>query len=173
MVLAEFPQAQRNKQGEYTKALSRELLADELHKLFEAQRSFGNFQASEVIEKAILGNGDRKSGFLWIQKPALSGQNLLKMIGHCTFEKTEYRAPKASFSAERHVWLTKLNNLRIVESGNLRPLTKAEHICALNLPYSQSGDFTYKQLRAALVGNGIWSKVDFSIRFSGLTYGIE
>ena len=173
MVLGEFPEAQRNKQGEYTKALSRELLAQELIKLFQAQRGFGNSYASTAMELAVMGNGDRKSGFLWLQKPALSGENLLKMLGHCTFEKNEFRAPKASFSAERHVWLTKLNNLRLVEMGNLRPLTKPEHSIALNLPYQQASDFTYKQLRAALVNHGLWTKGDHSLRFAGLTYGIE
>lgn len=135
MVLGEFPGAQRNKQGEYTKALSRELLAQELKKLFEVQRGFGNLQASAEMESVVMGNGDRKSGFLWLQKPALSGEKLIKMLGHCTFEPTEYRAPKASFSAERHVWLTKLNNLRVIETGNLRPLSRSEHVAAINLPY--------------------------------------
>ena len=52
------------------------------------------------------------------------------MLGRCTFEKTEYRAPKASFTAERHVWLTKLNNLRVVEDGRSRPLNGAERAAA-------------------------------------------
>ena len=150
MVLGEFPEAQRNKQGEYTKALSRKLLAQELKQLFEAQRAFGNIHASKAMESAVLGNDDRKSGFLWLQKPALSGLNLLKMLGHCTFEPTEYRAPKASFSAERHVWLTKLNNLRVVETGNIRPLTKSEHNIALNLPYQQASELSYRQIRTIL-----------------------
>lgn len=173
MVLAEFPGAQRNKQGEYTKALSRELLGEELRKLFEAQRSFGNSHATSDIELAILGNGDRNSGFLWLQKPSLSGAKLLNMLGYCTFEKTEFRAPKASFSAERHVWLTKLNNLRVVDAGNYRPLTKSEHIIALKLPYQQANDFTYRQMRAAFVDNGLWTKGESRLRFSGLTYGVE
>ena len=118
MVLAEFPDAQRNKQGDYSKALSRVLLGDELKTLFEHQRKLGNPHASEELEAAILGNGDHKSGLFWAQNPALAGNDLLKMLGHCTFEKSEYRAPKASFTAERHVWLTRLNNLRIVVDGD-------------------------------------------------------
>ncbi len=149
MVIHEFPGAQRNKQGDYSKALSRELLADELKMLFQHQRDFGNSHASEKLEAAILGNGDKKSGLFWAQKPALAGKDLLKMLGHCTFEKAEYRAPKASFTAERHVWLTRLNNLRIVVDGNLRPLTEAERQVALPLPYNQASDFSYKQLRKA------------------------
>jgi CRISPR-associated endonuclease Csn1 len=124
MVLAEFPDAQRNKQGDYGKALSRVLLAEEINLLFERQRALGNPHTGEAFQTAILGNGDRKSGLFWLQKPALSGDNLLKMLGHCTFEKAEYRAPKASFTAERHVWLTRLNNLRIAVDGVTRPLNE-------------------------------------------------
>lgn len=169
MVIHEFPDAQRNKQGDYSKALSRELLADELKLLFQRQRDFGNPHASEKLEAAILGNGDKKTGLFWAQKPALAGKDLLKMLGHCTFEKEEYRAPKASFTAERHVWLTRLNNLRIVVDGKMRSFTEAERQIALPLPYNQASDFSYKQLRKALTKAGLSD--DF--RFAGLSYPSE
>lgn len=89
MVLAEFPEAQRNKQGEYDKALSRLLLGDELAELFNRQRELGNSYASPEFEARIAGNGDHKSGLFWEQKPPLAGSDLLKMLGHCTFEKSE------------------------------------------------------------------------------------
>lgn len=180
MVTYEFPDAQRNKQGDYSKALSRELLADELKTMFQHQRDFGNPHASENLEATILGDGDKKSGLLWVQKPALSGKNLLEMLGRCTFErppkgslgpdgKGEYRAPKASFTAERHVWLTRLNNLRIVVDGTLRMLTEAERNIALPLPYEQASDFSYKQLRKALTKAGLSD----GFRFAGLSYPSE
>lgn len=167
MVLAEYPDAQRNKQGDYGKALSRISLSEELALLFQKQRAFGNPFADSSLEEALLGNGDRKSGLFWAQKPALAGSDLLKMLGKCTFEKAEYRAPKASFTAERHVWLTRLNNLRIVVDGTTRPLNDQERQLALPLPYQQSGDFTYKQLRAALIKAG---RLPDSFRFGGLSY---
>lgn len=142
MVLAEFPDTQRNKAGDYGKALSRVLLADELALLFRRQCELGNPHAGAELEAKILGNGDKKSGLLWEQKPPLAGADLLKMLGKCTFEKDEYRAPKASFTAERHVWLTRLNNLRIVVDGTTRGLNEAERRLALPLPYQQAGDFT-------------------------------
>lgn len=163
MVLAEFPDAQRNKAGDYGKALSRILLAGELALLFRRQRELGNPHADADLEAKILGNGDRKSGLFWEQRPPLAGADLLKMLGKCTFEKDEYRAPKASFTAERHVWLTRLNNLRIVVDGVTRPLNEAERRIALPLPYKQAGDFTFKQLRAALTKSGL---SDFN--FAGL-----
>lgn len=168
MVLAEFPDAQRNKQGEYRKALSRELLAKELALLFAKQREFGNQHASSTLETTILGSGDKKSGLFWQQKPALAGADLLKMLGMCTFEKGEYRAPKSSFTAERHVWLTRLNNLRIVTDGVTRQLTEQERQLCLPLPYQQAGDLTYKQLGNALTNTGLLAPDSF--KFIGLAY---
>ena len=180
MVLAEFPEAQRNKQGEYRKALSRVLLAKELALLFAQQRAFGNPYAPDELETAILGTGDRKSGLFWQQKPSLSGAALLKMLGRCTFERKslgrpggpdgegEYRAPKASFTAERHVWLTRLNNLRIVTDGITRQLTEQERSLCLPLPYRQAGDLIYKQLGSALTKAGLLEAGSF--KFIGLAY---
>lgn len=167
MVLAEFPDRQRNKKDDYSKSLSRVLLAEEMRLLFERQRALGNPHTGAAFQTAMLGNGDRKSGLFWLQKPALSGADLLKMLGRCTFEKTEYRAPKASFTAERHVWLTRLNNLRIVVGGVTRPLNAAERAIALPLPYQQAGDLTHKQLRAALVKAGTLSD---AFRFAKFPY---
>ena len=169
MVLVEFPQAQRNKHGEYSKALSRLLLADELKLLFESQRSLGNHQASDELQAVVLGNGDRKSGLFWAQKPALSGKDLLKMLGHCTFERAEFRAPKASFTAERHVWLTRLNNLRITVGGKTRSLTEGERSTCMLLPYQSGEIFKYKNLRTALVRAGL----DESFKFTGFSYPSE
>ncbi len=166
MVLAEFPDAQRNKRGQYDKALSRVLLGEELGLLFATQRRLGSPHTSEAFERLILGNGDRRSGLFWQQKPALAGADLLKMLGKCTFEQDEYRAPKASFSAERHVWLTRLNNLRIVVDGRSRPLNDAERQAALLLPY-QTESFKYKTLKTALIKAGLWND---DLRFGGLAY---
>ncbi|QYY25665.1 type II CRISPR RNA-guided endonuclease Cas9 [Diaphorobacter sp. MNS-0] len=166
MVLAEFPGAQRNKGGQYDKALSRVLLGEELALLFATQRRLGNPHASERFEALILGNGISRSGLFWQQKPALAGADLLKMLGNCTFEKDEYRAAKASFSAERHVWLTRLNNLRIVVDGRSRPLNEAERQTVLSLPY-QIESFKYKTLKGVLVKAGLWSD---DLRFGGLAY---
>lgn len=170
MVLSEFPDAQRNKYGEYTKAVPRAALADELALLFRRQRELGNSYTTSGMETSILGNGDRRSGLLWEQKPPLEGLALLKMLGHCTLERAEYRAPKASFTAERHVWLTRLNNLRIVVDGTVRPLSAAEREIAITLPYARSGDLTYRQLRTELVAK---TALPDSFRFAGLPYPSE
>jgi CRISPR-associated endonuclease Csn1 len=161
--------AARNKQGDYSKALSRVLLSEEFALLFKRQRELDNPHTSTEFEANILGNGDKKSGLFWEQNPALSGAALLTMLGKCTFEKSEYRAPKASFTAERHVWLTRLNNLRIVVDGTTRSLNEAERCIALPLPYEYDTDFTFKRLRIALVKAGLTP--DF--RFASLAYPSE
>lgn len=167
MVLAEFPDAQRNKQGNYDKALSRELLADELVQLFSAQRSLGNPHANVEMEVAVRGTHAQRGGLFWQQKPALAGRDLLKMLGHCTFEKQEFRAPKASFTAEHHVWLTRLNNLRLVVDGVSRQMSPQERQAVLWLPYEGAEKFTYKHLKRELMRQGLLTD---ALRFGGLTY---
>ncbi len=167
MVLAEFPDAQRNKAGEYTKAVSRKLLGEELGLLFTRQRQLGNQHASDILEAEMLGSGVERGGLFWLQKPALSGAALLKMLGKCTFEKEEFRAPKASFTAERHVWLTRLVNLRLIINGAERAMTEPEWRLALELPYQSAEKFTYKHLRKALVAAGL---DDNQLKFKGLLY---
>jgi CRISPR-associated endonuclease Csn1 len=169
MVLNEFPDAQRNKRGDYGKALWRVLLGDELALLFKKQREFGNPNATTQLEMDVLGTGDRKSGLFWLQKPALTGDDLLKRVGPCTFEKSEKRAPKASFTAERHVWLTRLTNLRLIDDGRTRGLNENEWRTALTLPYGSPEEFKYKHLRAALEKLGVAK----SFRFTGLAYPSE
>ena len=169
MVLAEFPEAQRNKQGSYDKALSRVFLDQELEKLFVAQRTHGNPHVSQALEIAIRGTsgdqpGDRRSGLFWIQSPM---QSVLSMLGKCKFEPNEYRAPKASFTAERHVWLTRLSNLRVIVKGVSRALNEAERQHALLLPYQAGEKFTYKNLRNALVKAGLLPQ---EAQFGGLAY---
>jgi CRISPR-associated endonuclease Csn1 len=153
-----FAQHKRNKAGSYDHSFARKNISAELLALFEAQRGFGNPAASEGLHEQV-------NALLWQQKAALSGTAMLNMVGRCTFEPAEYRSPKRSFSGERFVWLSKLNNLRIIERGERRALTEAERQAALDLPFKRV-KVTYKQLRAA-IGLG----ADAHAGFAGLSYG--
>jgi hypothetical protein len=75
---------------------------------------------------------------LMTQRPALSGDAVQKILGHCTFEPTEPKAAKNTYTAERFIWLTKLNNLRILEQGSERPLTDSERSILMDEPYKKS-----------------------------------
>ncbi len=153
-----FAEHKRNKAGDYTNTFDRRLLGEELRLLFRRQRELGNPHASEGLEHQVL-------ELFAMQKAPLTGTAMLEMIGRCTFEKDEYRAPKRGWSAERFVWLSKLASLRIVTRGERRPLSDAERRLALDLPYKLS-KLTYKQLRAAIE---LESSADAG--FAGLSYG--
>lgn len=137
-----FREAKRNKGGSYSHTFARANLETELKLLFERQRALGNPLVSSDFEADV-------HDLLLARQPTLSGANLLKMIGKCTFEKTEYRAPKASYRAERFVWLGKLNNLKIVGGGDARPLTDNERRAIIDLPFTQA-KLSFKQVRKTL-----------------------
>lgn len=137
-----FATAKRNKGGNYTQTFARDDICKEATLLFERQRTLGNPFTSAELEQQV-------QALLLARRPALSGEDLLKMVGRCTFEPGEYRAPKASYSAERFVWLGKLNNLKINIAGDSRPLTETERRQVVELPFTQS-KVTLKQIRKLL-----------------------
>ncbi|MDY4279585.1 MAG: type II CRISPR RNA-guided endonuclease Cas9 [[Pasteurella] mairii] len=148
----------RNQRGAYSHTFDRKDLLVELTALFQAQRTLGNIYTDKSLEQAF-------AELLMWQKPALAGEAILKMLGKCTFEPTEYKAPKNSYSAEYFVWLTKLNNLRILENGGERALTVDERNQLINQAFEKA-KLTYAQVRKLL------ELSDFAI-FKGLRYGKE
>lgn len=146
----------RNQRGDYSHTFSRKDLQAELNLLFEKQKEFGNPHISDGLKEGI-------ETLLMTQRPALSGDAVQKMLGHCTFEPTEPKAAKNTYTAERFVWLTKLNNLRILEQGSERPLTDTERTTLIDEPYRKS-KLTYAQARKLL-------ELDDTAFFKGLRYG--
>lgn len=146
----------RNQRGDYSHTFSRKDLQAELNLLFEKQKEFGNPHVSDGLKEGI-------ETLLMAQRPALSGDAIQKMLGHCTFEPTEPKAAKNTYTAERFVWLTKLNNLRILEQGSERPLTDTERATLMDEPYRKS-KLTYAQTRKLL-------NLDDTAFFKGLRYG--
>lgn len=144
MVLNEesFKDARRNKAGDYKHTFYRSLLRQELHLLLNQQK----IHKSPFITDDFIAMID---SIFWYQRPALSGEAILKMLGYCTHEKKEYRAAKACYSSERFVWLSSLNNLRIREQGEIRPLTPQEREVLINLPL-QRQKINYETLRKEL-----------------------
>ena len=145
----------RNQRGDYSHTFSREDLQAELVLLFEKQKEFGNPHVSDGLKEGI-------ETLLMAQRPALSGDAVQKMLGHCTFEPTEPKAAKNTYTAERFIWLTKLNNLRILEQGSERPLTDTERAILINQPYKKK--LTYAQARKLL-------GLEDTAFFKGLRYG--
>lgn len=146
----------RNQRGDYSHTFSRKDLQAELNLLFEKQKEFGNPHISDGLKEGI-------ETLLMTQRPALSGDAVQKMLGHCTFESAEPKAAKNTYTAERFVWLTKLNNLRILEQGSERPLTDTQRATLMDEPYRKS-KLTYAQARKLL-------ELDDTAFFKGLRYG--
>ena len=146
----------RNQRGDYSHTFSRKDLQAELVLLFEKQKEFGNPHVSDDLKNGI-------ENLLMTQRPALSGDAIQKMLGHCTFEPAEPKAAKNTYTAERFIWLTKLNNLRILNQGSERPLTDTERTTLMDEPYKKS-KLTYAQVRKLL-------GLDDTAFFKGLRYG--
>lgn len=146
----------RNQRGDYSHTFSRKDLQAELNLLFEKQKEFGNPHVSDGLKEGI-------ETLLMAQRPALSGDAVQKMLGHCTFEPAEPKAAKNTYTAERFIWLTKLNNLRILEQGSERPLTDTERATLMDEPYRKS-KLTYAQARKLL-------GLEDTAFFKGLRYG--
>lgn len=146
----------RNKGGDYTHTFNRLDLQKELHLLFAQQHTLGNPFASAELQSKV-------DELLMMQRSALQGEAVLKMLGKCTFEPSEYKAAKHTYSAERFIWLTKLNNLRILENGEERALNEAERKLLLDEPYKKA-KLTYSQARKLL-------DISHDATFKGLRYG--
>lgn len=169
MIFTEYPDCQRNKNKDYTKSLSRVALYEELKEILNAQIGFHNPLVTDEFCKAIIGNGDKKSGFLWEQKPALQGEKLLEMVGHCRFERDELRCPTANYFSERHVWLTKIINLRVYGADNQeRPLTSEERAVIIDKSLEIKSDIKYSTLTASFIKAGLWTLGEY--KYKGIDY---
>ncbi len=150
-----FQERKRNTAGAYALSVARDLLEDELRKLFAAQRSLASPHASEAFEQQLL------EVFRW-QMPFARGDRLLRLVGACTFEPDEKRAPKHAPTTERFNLLGHINRLVITQDGHERRLTPDERRKVEELAYSRV-KVTYAQLRKCLA-------LPDEARFKGLTY---
>lgn len=146
-----FKEHKRNKADDYQMTISRDMLAEEIRRLFAAQRDFGNVYAEsdieEQYEKIFWGqrNFDEGPG----GNSPYGGNLIEKMIGKCTLDEQEKRAPKASYSFMRFNLLQKLSHMQIKENGLKRSLTLEERKKLEQLAW-QSPSLDYSRLRKEL-----------------------
>lgn len=149
-----FAEHKRNKGGDYSHTVARDDLLLEIKALFEAQRGLGNGHAAETFEAEY-------TKIFASQRPVDDGE-IAEMVGDCTFEIGEKRAAKATYSAERFVLLSRLNNLMLIDAGERRVLDAEQRKIVETMAY-KSAKVTYKQIRKAL-------DLPESIRFNLVQY---
>ena len=168
---AKYSQYKRNKAESYICTVSRAMIANEISKIFEAQRSFGNKFAAEEIEKEYtdivlsqrpfdLGPGEGNEN----SPSRYAGNQIEKMIGECSLIEGEKRAAKACYSFEYFSLLQKTNHIRIAKLGQSpRKLTDVERKSVVELCH-KTQTVKYNHLRKLLNLTG-------EETFAGIAYG--
>ncbi len=162
-----FQSAKRNKGGDYSFCVSRDMLLKEIDALFSAQREKENPHASENFQDAyrtiFASQRNFDDGPDINSKSPYAGNQIEKMIGRCSLEPAEKRAPKASYSFMRFSLLQKLNHIRLrTAKGEERSLTDEERAAAEALAW-KSPSFSYGAIRKAL-------SIPEDLRFTDLYY---
>lgn len=148
----------RNKYGSYSRCVSRSMIKDEIYYLFEKQREFNNEYASKEFESKYIEIFDS-------QRPFSKFEDLEKMVGNCTLEKNEKRAPKQCISAEEFTLYDNMNRLSIINNGDKRKLSKEERKIICDEAFKKK-ELKYSTLRKIL-------KLKDDDLFSTLNYNLE
>lgn len=152
--LASQPGKKRNGNNEYSKTVLREMIFEESTILFEKQRNFGNTLATSVLEE----------GFQKIAFYQRSLHSVRDMVGMCSLETEEPRAPKFSRSGELFVLWQKINHLRLLlANGEERSLTSEERL-QLFAKVHQIKEVKYSHIR------DICGPSDIQYTIKGLVY---
>lgn len=161
----------RNKADSYKHTVERALLVEEVKKIFEAQRTFGNPKATEELEKAYLSIMESQRSFDMgpgLQADGTESPYALNgfedKVGYCTLEgKPEKRGAKATYTAEVFVVSQKLSHLKLIKRGGEgRFLTKEEKAIVLELLHTQK-EVKYSAIRKKLA-------IPVEYHFNALTY---
>lgn len=148
----------RNKYDQYDNCVLREMLEEEIEKLFEAQKNYGNEYTSDEFKNEYL-------EIFRYQKPFMTKKLMEKMIGKCTFEPNEPRACKNSWTFERFMLLQKVNNLTYSTGKEKYALTNEQREELIKLAYEQK-EIKYEKIRKIF-------DLPSNARFVGLDYSTK
>lgn len=143
--------SKRNKGGKYIATVGRDMIEEEVHTLFAAQRSLGQSFASEALENQYLEillsqrSFDEGPG----KGSPYAGSQIGDKIGKCTFEPDEPRAVRASYSFEYFNLLQKVNHLRLICGGESLSLSDAQREVLIALAH-KTKDLTFSHIRKEL-----------------------
>lgn len=155
-----FKDRKRNK-NDYTGTITRDMVESEVRLIFAAQRDYGACYASEDLENSYLEillsqrSFDEGPG----GNSPYGGNQIENMIGKCTLELNEPRAPKASYSFEYFNLLEKVNHIRLLDGGESIPLSEAQRKTVIVLAH-KPGTLNYDMVRKEL---GLGETVRFNM----------
>lgn len=147
----EFTEHKRNKGGEYLTTVTRDMVADEVRRIFDSQRRFGAAFADETLETAYMDILLSQRSFDEGPGPGspYGGDQIAKMIGHCTLIPELPRAAKSTYAFEYFTLLQNINHIRLLQNGASRPLSNEERQALIDLAH-QSAELNFAKLRKAL-----------------------
>ena len=156
-----FALHKRNKRDDYTNSFARDDFLHELKFIIKTQQNYTLKNVPEqAIKELICGIDDGQVtnvSAIMYQRPFMTKELIEKMVGDCTFEKNEKRAPKASYSFEVFRLASDLSHLvfiprdagkRQAKRENLEVRLSPEQISkVIDLAKNQKS-LTYKKVRS-------------------------
>lgn len=147
-----FRDHKRNKGGDYLTTVTRAMMENEVHCIFNAQRMLDNTKATKTLENDYLEillsqrSFDEGPG----GNSPYGGSQIERMIGKCTFYPEEPRAAKAAYTFEYFNLLEKINHIRLVHlDGTTEPLTDFQRKSIVELAH-KSENLSYDKIRREL-----------------------
>lgn len=160
-----FAENKRNKGGDYSNTFLRSQLKEEIGIIFEKQKAFGSLYVTDAFSEKYLEILFSQRAFEEGpgEESPYAGNQIEKMVGKCTFEKEEKRAPKATYTFELYNLWQKINSIGILQDGVKRRLTDDERNKLFALCH-KTEKIDYKRIRKEL-------EMGQDALFSNLTYG--
>ena len=127
-----FAPHKRNKRDDYTNSFARNDFLRELEAIIKTQRNYALKNVSEqAITELIYGINDGQVtnvSAIMYQRPFMTKELIENMVGDCTFEKDEKRAPKASYSFEVFRLASDLSHLVFIPRDTSKRQAKHENL---------------------------------------------
>ena len=156
-----FASYKRNKRDDYTNSFARDDFLCELEAIIKTQRNYALKNVPEpAINELIYGIDDGQVtnvSAIMYQRPFMTKELIEKMVGKCTFEDGEKRAPKASYSFEVFRLASDLSHLVFIPRDASKRQAKRENLeirlspeqikQVIELAKSQKS-LTYKKVRS-------------------------
>lgn len=156
-----FALHKRNKRDDYTNSFARDDFLRELEAIIKTQRNYALKNVPEpAINELIYGIDDGQVtnvSAIMYQRPFMTKELIEKMVGKCTFEDGEKRAPKASYSFEVFRLASDLSHLVFIPRDASKRQAKRENLevrlspeqikQVIELAKSQKS-LTYKKVRS-------------------------